>query len=655
MITSNMATRHWPRLKPSLLVTFTLVSFLVTSIVAGALALSIERQLERLALQQEAEIAGDQVALVLNPNLNAKDLAGPLDPVRYAQIDALIRSTILYNHIVRIKIWNRDGLLIYSEEKELVGRQFPIDSTLQEALDGGITVNVSTLEQAENEFEKGRFGPRLLEVYTPLRPYDSTEILGSYEFYSDMTDLERRITEMRYFVWGRVILGFAILYGVLFTLVRGASRELIRRNQENARLYEETKQRLAERKQAEEALLRSEKMLERRVEERTHEIQRQRQVAEGLRDILTVLNSKRALDEILDYIVDQAGQLLGMAAGAIYLQGEDGLLQISASRGVDPQVVGLKIPPGVLPMGEAALKRQPVAVFDASPAMLELPGAGFVLSAPERAALESMFKRYPAWLAVPLVVRDEACGAIALFYYEPQEFSDETIRLITAFGNQAALAIENARLFAEVKDKAALEERQRLARDLHDSVSQSLYSLTLLSEAGRRLNEAGDAKRAGHYLTRLGETALQALKEMRLLVYELRPSALKTDGLAEALRRRLDAVEKRAGMKASIILKGVCDLPLPVETELFRIAHEALNNTLKHAMATEVMVALSTENGQAELEVADNGRGFDPEALSDTGGLGLISMRERAERLGGSLRIVARPGEGTRIKATIGL
>ena len=644
--------RRW---KPTPVITFSLVSLIVTVMIAGVMDTYIQQELERLALLQAAEGAAGQVDLFLDSNLEVADLAGPLDPIRYQEIAALMGEILKDQHIVRVKIWNRNGILIYSDEKELAGRQFEVEEDLQQALNGQIMMDVSTLDKEENVLEKGRFGSQLLEIYVPLHIHDSPEISGAYEIYRDLTVVGPRMLATRNFVRGSIILGFSLLYGVLVILVYGVSRELSRRNAENARLYEETKQRLVERKQAEAALQRSEKMLEQRVEERTHEIQRQRQVAEGLRDILTVLNSKRALDEILEYIVDQATHLLGIAAGAVYLQGEDGLLRIRASRGVDPEVLNLKIPIGILPMGEAAQKGQPVAVSEAGSSIPDLSGLELALSPQEQIALQSMFMRYPAWLAVPLIAKEETYGAIVLFYHEPQVFTDETIRLTKAFGDQAALAIENARLFAEAEGKAVIEERQRLARDLHDSVSQSLYSLSLLAEAGRRVSEAGDQKNASHYLTRLGETALQSLKDMRLLVYELRPLTLTAEGLAGAIQHRLDAVEKRAGMKVSLIVNGVLDIPALVETELFRITHEALNNTLKHAMATEVVVTLRVESGFVELEVADNGRGFNPEALNDTGGLGLHSMRERAERMGGTLLAIAKPGEGTLIKVRIAL
>src|SRR5262249_46946983 len=152
----------------------------------------------------------------------------------------------------------------------------------------------------------------------------------------------------------------------------------------------------------------------------------------------------------------------------------------------------------------------------------------------------------------------------------------------------AAIAVEHARLLAQTHQQAALQERQRLARELHDSVTQSLYSLTLLAEAGRRLAEAGELEHVKGCLSRVGETAQQSLKEMRLRVYELRPSALEQDGLVRALRQRLETVEKRAGIQAHLLVEGGWDMPPSQEAELYRIAVEALNNTLKHAQAANV-------------------------------------------------------------------
>jgi len=180
--------------------------------------------------------------------------------------------------------------------------------------------------------------------------------------------------------------------------------------------------------------------------------------------------------------------------------------------------------------------------------------------------------------------------------------------------------------------------------------------VTLFAEAARRLARAGDLERTEEYLGRLGETAQQALKEMRLLVYELRPSRLEEEGLVGALRERLSTVEQRAGVEAHLLAEGMEEIELPraVEEGLYRIAQEALNNALKHAKASSVTVRIHRkEPDVVELEVADDGRGFDPEAVGDKGGMGLASMRERAERLGGTFQIISAPGEGTKVKVRV--
>ena len=221
--------------------------------------------------------------------------------------------------------------------------------------------------------------------------------------------------------------------------------------------------------------------------------------------------------------------------------------------------------------------------------------------------------------------------------------------------------VERQQAEAELAQRAAadavIEERNRLARELHDSVTQSLHGSTLMAEAGQRLAAAGDLERAKGYLTRLGEISQQALKEMRLLVYELRPLALAEVSLTEALQQRLDAVERRAGVDVQLLVDDDIDLPDAIEEALYRIAQEALNNALKHSSPTLVEVVIHVTGIPPEkhvtLEVSDNGIGFDINTLDGQGGIGLASMKERAENLGGNLVVHSSPGEGTQVKATI--
>ena len=140
---------------------------------------------------------------------------------------------------------------------------------------------------------------------------------------------------------------------------------------------------------------------------------------------------------------------------------------------------------------------------------------------------------------------------------------------------------------------------------------------------------------------------------MRLLIYQLRPSALKREGLVGALQQRLDTVERRVGVNARLLAESPIQLPALVERELYHIGQEVLNNALKHAAATSVVVRLRVHGEQVALKVEDDETGFDPGAVGDTGGLVLLNMRERAERLGGTLTVVSAPGEGTRVKVVV--
>lgn len=206
---------------------------------------------------------------------------------------------------------------------------------------------------------------------------------------------------------------------------------------------------------------------------------------------------------------------------------------------------------------------------------------------------------------------------------------------------------------ARAEELAVLQERNRLARELHDSVTQSLYSLTLLAEAGQRMIRAEDLQQIAGNQTRLGQIAQQALQEMRLLVYELRPLALKSEGLVGALEQRLETVERRAGIQARVLVEGEVDLAPGLEEELYGIAQEALNNALKHARASKIALSVRMVDKSVILEVADDGQGFDLAEVQVKGGLGLISMQERAEKIGGQLDIDSAPGEGTRVSVKV--
>jgi PAS domain S-box-containing protein len=262
-----------------------------------------------------------------------------------------------------------------------------------------------------------------------------------------------------------------------------------------------------------------------------------------------------------------------------------------------------------------------------------------------------------AYVGAPIRAGGRTLGVLSVFGAQMEQFNPEDVALLASIADQIGVAVENIRLRQQAEQAAIIEERARLARELHDSVTQSLYSLSLLAEAGRRWAVAGDLERVIRQVEEISEIAGQALKEMRLLVYELRPSTLERDGLAGALQQRLDAVEKRSAVKIEFSAEGLPDLPAYIEQGVYRIAQEALNNALKHADATRVIVRLYTHAGMMVLEVVDNGQGFDWESFNNTttGGMGLVSMRERTEKLGGDFTLHSTPGRGTTVQVRIKL
>jgi len=204
----------------------------------------------------------------------------------------------------------------------------------------------------------------------------------------------------------------------------------------------------------------------------------------------------------------------------------------------------------------------------------------------------------------------------------------------------------------QAEELAKAKERNRLARELHDSVAQTLYGLTLQAEAAFRKLNVGQTSEVAEYLREIRESAQQTLQETRLLIFELRPPILEKEGLASALRARLESVESRSGLKTKIDLQDVGRLPSETESGLYGISNEVLNNIMKHAHATEINVSLTKKSNKIILEVSDNGVGFDLDDAETHGGLGLKGMKERAEQLGGGLQIESGT-DGTKVSVEV--
>jgi PAS domain S-box-containing protein len=256
---------------------------------------------------------------------------------------------------------------------------------------------------------------------------------------------------------------------------------------------------------------------------------------------------------------------------------------------------------------------------------------------------------WQAAVYAPLVYQSAVVGTLIAIYREGELPSEGEMAFLATMADQAAVAAMNARLMTAARDKAALEERQRLARELHDSVSQALYGILLNASTADELFDAAPVKAHGLVRDVLG-LAEGGLAELRALIFELRPESLEREGLVGALEKQVAAVQARHGIRVRMQVAGEPDLPQTSKEALYRVAQEAMHNAVKHARARTLDLCLELGDAEVGLVVADDGRGFDP-AHEFPGHLGLKSMAERAAAVGGTLEIKSAPGEGTRLRA----
>lgn len=263
------------------------------------------------------------------------------------------------------------------------------------------------------------------------------------------------------------------------------------------------------------------------------------------------------------------------------------------------------------------------------------------------------------FLGVPIVDGDEVLGALFLANEEccdPHQgsaFTDDDEALLRTLAAHAAIALTNARLYERSRELTIAGERARIAHELHDAVSQKLFSLRLTAQAAATLVDR-DPQRAKGELKEVARLAAEAADELRAVVVELRPAALEEDGLVAALRTHVQVLDRAHAARVAFTARSVRALPSAQEEALLRVAQEALHNALRHAHAGTVDVLLEGRGRGAVLRVRDDGRGFEPTAVRRAGRhLGLVSMRDRAAGAGGRLTVDSAPGKGTVIEMEV--
>lgn len=377
--------------------------------------------------------------------------------------------------------------------------------------------------------------------------------------------------------------------------------------------------------------------------------QHERELA-TLLEILQTVSSTLELRPLLGVILDQLKTVVDYSAAAIYVGPDADEYRLHEYRGPLPRedVVGLGVSPEARRLIHAAIARAGPVILenraDEAPLMLA-PGASGQPLAPEAVG----HGRAVLWL--PIITRGAVIGALGVVHPQPGYYTDRHGQLAMAFAQQVGSALENARLYEQAQGTAVLEERQRLARELHDSVSQVLYSIALNAASAAALG-ASDPERAAALQHDVHELAGVGLAEMRALIFELRPESLEREGLVPALHKQADAVTARHAIAVHLSVVAEPEMSLAAKEALYRIAQEALQNVAKHARAQSVELTLEQIGSEVILRIKDDGRGFDAHR-SFPGHLGLHSMRERMAGLGGTLHIQSSPGKGTCIEARL--
>jgi signal transduction histidine kinase len=362
-------------------------------------------------------------------------------------------------------------------------------------------------------------------------------------------------------------------------------------------------------------------------------------LTEALRDTLATMSSTLDLDKILDHILDTVGRVTPYD-GANVLFVESDLVRVVRQRGyiekgLDQDWLNQPIPVTKLVALQLLIELgKPLAITDAtnSPMWIGFPGLEWVNSN----------------LIAPIRSNGTVLGFLSLDSATPDYYTQAHAERLQSFADQAAIAIQNARLLDRAKREAVMAERNRLANELHDTISQTLWSISLISERLPAIWEI-DEDEGRRSLITLHQLAQNALAEMRLLLLELHPLSLTEAKLGDLIRQAAAIIANRTGLEIVVQVEEQALVPPEVHFAFYRVVQEALNNIALHASASHVEIDFSSDRERVDLIVRDNGVGFDP-ADTGIGRLGLSIMKDRIQNVGGSLNIISRKGDGTLIE-----
>lgn len=394
--------------------------------------------------------------------------------------------------------------------------------------------------------------------------------------------------------------------------------------------------------------------------ELTQRVQARTQELSTLLNVANKLPATAGLDAMLTMVFDQLSELVHIDSAAIFYrhnQRSKAGLQTLYYRGPErDHIEGVSTWPISDSFLEVAERRQPVIIPDVhadTPLARKFQQISQVVFGDGQVS-----PHITSWMGVPMMLKGQVMGILTLDNSQPNYFTEAHAELAMGIAQQAALAIENAQLqeqaLQNAVQKAAQTERSRLARELHDSVSQAVFSIGLHARAMEQLFAINTGKAQEHlvYVLNLAEAALA---EIRALIFELRPESLEHEGILAALNKQVTALRARHNLRINLdVFRNEPDIPIDVKEAIYRVSLEAIHNVVKHAHATTVDVHLAQQGQLINLEIRDDGVGFDPASVP-SGHFGLQTMRERIDQLDGQIDVSSNPGTGTRVTLSIPL
>jgi len=373
------------------------------------------------------------------------------------------------------------------------------------------------------------------------------------------------------------------------------------------------------------------------------------QIEARMREQATLLAISHTLASTLELqpglILDQLREIIEYTHGGLFVL-EDSTLVTLAMRGTQqleqstPIRIDLNTPENLTALFNG---HRPIRIADV---WSDNPQAKFLRSLLDDGAAV-LLEEMQSWMWVPLAVKSRIIGSVGVAHEKRNYFTSHHADLALSVANQAAITMINAELYGNAQALAVLEERQRLARNLHDAVNQSLFSAGLIAEVLPRLWDR-DQEEARRSLEDLRRLTRGAMAEMRALLAELRPSTLTDSSLSDLLRLLANAFSGRTNIPVTVTVTGEFFLPAEAQVAFYRVCQEALNNVAKHAKASQVEIDLKQDGAVIELRIRDDGQGFDPKQIL-SGHYGLSMMRERAEAAGALLSVTSQPGHGTEL------